>query len=110
MPRTAKDPVIMLDPMSVVRTFQMPNHPTQGKRDGTTSMFLKHTDAFHMVLDYKMLSLAGQPMPKSQFKSKLADLIRTVPGYGKRGGSDYATHQAGLVISAMIKEGHIVVF
>ena len=113
MPRIAKDPVIMLDPMSVVRTFQMPDHPAQGsnqKRDGTTSMFLKHNTPIAMVTDYKMLRLVGQPMRKSVFVSKLADFIRSAPTYGSQGGGDYAPTQANRIVGAMIKEGHIVVF
>ena len=87
---------------------KMPQHTPGVKPDGSTSNFGKHARKDSRWIDVHIETIEGQPMTESQLKEKIAEFLRSYPGYRSRGGTDYAPQQADRIFSAMRKEGLIV--
>ena len=100
--------MVMIDPMAPYRASLMPDHLNNKSIDGKTSRYFKHGNRIAMAVDYGTISLLGRPMTRQQMVDKFANFIRHSPGYGRKGGSDYAPNQANRHFCGMLKEGLIV--
>lgn len=105
-----KNQKVMIPGYAIQKAMLMPDHP-KGKNsgNGSTSRYFKHTSPGMIYFDYQTTKLFDKPMTRKQLGAEFSDIIRSYPGYGSKGGKDYAPTQASRTYSTMFKEGLIVV-
>ena len=104
-----KNQKVMIPNWAPAKATSMPGH-SKGKNtgNGSSTNYLKHTAPIMRHFDYETFKLFGKAMTPKQMKSNFADIFRSYPGYGSRGGKDYAPISASRAFGEMLKEGLII--
>jgi hypothetical protein len=107
--KLGKNQKVMIPTWAPAKAKLMPVHPkSKNTGNGNTTKYLKHTAPIMRHFDYETLQLLGEVMTPKQMKLKFADFIRSYPGYGSKGGKDYAPISASRAFGEMLKEGLII--